>query len=446
MMDERLYNLFFERAVLSSVIFEPEQIEEIAGMLSAEDFYLPAHQHIFEVISALARDDKPVDEEFIRTRLAREGKFDEQAMMAILSANPISNVSAYIEQIKEKAQNRALLSLTTDIKRMVEEEGAAPDEIIGGCVNSLEYIADKGMVREDGTHDFISGFRTKFAAASQKGEQRLFYSGVSSLDDLIGGFEPGSLVVVGARPSMGKTALAVNMTIHALESRHGVYFDSLEMPGEDLMRRLIAAKSGESISDLKHGVCRNLEAVREAEAFFDTKNFVLRDASYITIAQLRARAKRELRRNRNIKYWFIDHLRYIKRPGKQRDDLEVSDITKELKKIAKEYGIVVVLLSQLNRANEQRSNKRPMLSDLRDSGAVEEDADVIIFPHRESYYQRSENQREAPTNDAELIVPKNRDGESGFALTKFNGPTGRFGSFPEVVHEYGAGSYSMPTI
>lgn len=444
-MEEKLYNLTFERAVLSSIIFEESVRFDVMGELDDTDFYLPAHSDIYRAIGELIRDDMPVDEEFIRARLTKEKRFDESVMLEILSVNPISNVSAYVDQIHGKSQCRALLSLTTEIKKQMLEEDSPPDIVIDDSIKRLESISDSGAAIENGTSEFLDQFDVEFAAASQQGEKKLYYSGIPGLDSLTGGFEPG-LIVVGARPSMGKTALAVTMTIHALEAGRGVYFDSLEMDGQKLMRRLIAAKSGESISGLKHGVCSDPASVKAAESFFRTRDFVLRDATYITIDKLRARAKREMRRNPNIKYWFIDHLRYIKRPGKQRDDLEVSEITKELKKIAKEYGIVIVLLSQLNRANEQRSNKRPMLSDLRDSGAVEEDADVIIFPHRDSYYQRSENQREAPTNDAELIVPKNRDGGTGFAMTKFNGPTGRFGNYTAVVHEYGAGEYSMPTI
>ena len=326
-MEEGLYNLAFERAVLSSIIFEPEQLQDLAVALREQDFYLPTHSDIFRTILGLARDDMPIDEEFIRQRLMHEGKFDEGAMVAILSATPISNVSAYVQQLREKAQHRALMTMTTTIRQRVLEEHMAPDDIIGTCSKEMEEISDAGMTSERGTDAFVDGFRAEFAAASQKGAQRLFYSGNAALDHLVGGFEPGTLVVIGARPSMGKTALAVNMTIHALESGHGVYFDSLEMPGEKLMRRLVACRSGESIGDLKHGVCRSPERVNAAESFFRTRDFVLRDTSYITISQLRARFKREIRRNPNIKYWFIDHLRYIKRPGKNRDDLEVSEIT-----------------------------------------------------------------------------------------------------------------------
>lgn len=248
-------------------------------------------------------------------------------------------------------------------------------------------------------------------------------------------FEPGDLVIIAARPSMGKTSLLLKCINYWIQNNVGVLFDSLEMPSQKIIRRFIAIRNQEKLSDLKRGVVQNIERYRETFNFLsNTKNFILHDKSYVPISYLRAKARKILKKNPHIKVWAVDHLKYIKSKGENRA-LEVSEITKEMKAIAKEFGIVVIALSQLRRIDDKATKFRPQLTDLRDSGSIEEDADIVIFPHRESYYDRtSKNKKEEPIHDADLIVAKNRDGEPFTVTCQFNGPTTSFGDFVNISY------------
>jgi len=447
-MDELLYNLNIERSVLNSIIFEPSQIDEIKGFLFSEDFYIPAHQLIFTAMVELSEKELPIDEEFIRKQMRND--FNESVMVDVLLANPISNLTSYITQIKVYAQQRYLLSFANSMpKELSESENV--DDLINDSIKKMEDIADLSInSHEAGTREFTERFADKFATAKDHGGFSGIKTGIKEVDSLIDGFAPGDLVIIAARPSMGKTALATSITTNVIKSGEDVLFDSMEMPGEDIMLRFIASRTNDSIKDLKSGVVKDVAVFNSALNYFKNSGLHLQDESYIPFARLKAKALRKLRKNKNISLWVIDHLRYIKKPGKDIAQ-ETSEITKECKKIAKEFGITVCVLSQLNRVNESRANKRPMLSDLRDSGAVEEDADIILFPHRESYYERDDSAQVQAQGyeDAEIIIGKSRNGQTGTASTKFIGPTTTFKDSVPIVYEYGAvnnDSVSIPEI
>jgi replicative DNA helicase len=234
---------------------------------------------------------------------------------------------------------------------------------------------------------------------------------------------------------MGKTSLMTTMTDYALSKGHGVLIDSLEMNGKDIMERLVSTRSGVPLGDIKRGRVDDTERFNGVVNFYQKSKLLhIHEESYIPIHELKAKAVQKFRKNPEIKYWFIDHLRYIKKPGVNIPN-EINEITKELRRVGKQYGVVVFLLSQLNRANEQRTNKRAMLSDLRESGAIEEDADIIIFPHRESYYQRNIDQKEPIVAEAELNIGKNRNGEAGICKCYFRANTTAFENHGVVEYE-----------
>jgi len=430
----QLYNIDIERAVLASIVFEPSLFAEAITRLEPKSFYHPFHQALFEAMIELDKKDKPIEESLLQIEL--KDKFSENDFLEVLAANPLSNLAVYIDTLVEYYQKRLLSSYTVEIKKMLND-GEELENILTAASRQIETIATKGSLDQElTTKHYIQSFLEQMEKAKEAGGALGYKSGINTLDTLIGGFEPGDLVIVAARPSMGKTSFATTTANYALSNGHAVLFDSLEMPGSKIIQRLIATRAEESIRDLKHGEVKNYQKFKEAVDFFKKAPLYLQDESYLTIHQLKARALQKFRKDKSIKFWFIDHLRYIKKPG-QNIANEVSEITKELKKIAKDFGIVVFLLSQLNRANEQRANKKPMLSDLRESGAVEEDADIVIGLHRESYYKRNQTQKEPPVNEAELIVLKNRDGEAGVAKCYFNGPLTRFQNFGQVVYQSG---------
>lgn len=444
-----MHNANIERAVLSSFLFYPELFYATQDRLSAEDFYIPAHRYVYEAMRTLVEADKPIDEELIRTELLKTKRFSEDAMLEITATNPLSAIDAYIEELRVKAQNRSIHALTLEVKKKQAEQENVHD-LLGFITKSVENIEEKNILTKTSSmQDIADEFYEKFTSAPENKEYDTFKTGLNALDAIIGSFEPGDLVVIGARPSMGKTSLATTFTTSFDKRGIGVLFDSLEMPHAKLFRRLIAERAEESIGDIKKGIVKSPEKFKKAlRDLRNSRNIAIHDTSYISIHQLVAKASTVFRKNKHFKIWIIDHLRYVKKEGKKDEHLQVSEITKMLKKFANEHGAVVILLSQLNRANESRQNKRPTLSDLRDSGAVEEDADIVLAPHRESYYNRNDPSiPEKPINEAEIIVLKNRDGESGIAKCWFNGPTTSFTSFPPyTVHDYREPKVEMQTI
>ncbi len=434
-----MHNVNIERSILSSFLFNPEHFYNSASKLSADDFYYPAHRYMYEAICTIVAEDKPIDEEFIRAEMNKNKRFDEDAMLEVSATNPLPNVDAYIEELRVKSQNRAINQLTIEIKKKQSESENVHD-ILGFISKKTDDISDKNCGANIASMiDIADEFHEKFMhIADEKEKTQELKSGIVTLDNIIGSFEPGDLVIVCARPSMGKTSFATTITNLADKRGIGVLFDSMEMTKEKLFRRLLVDRSGENLNDIKRGLVKNPEKFNKAlRELRNTKNIILHDKSLLTIHQLVAKAASIFRKNPHIKYWFIDHLRYIKKDGVNISN-EISDITKMIKKVAKEYGVVAFALSQLNRANEARQNKRPQLSDLRESGAVEEDADIVIAPHRESYYNRNDPSiPELPINEAELGVIKNRDGECNIAKCWFYGPSTSFSAMPPVtVHDY----------
>lgn len=434
-----MHNINIERSVLASFMFNPELFYSYQEKLSSDDFYLPAHRYMYEAICKIVSEDKPIDDEFIKIELDKQQRFDEDAMLEILSTTPMPSIEAYIDELRSKSQQREIASLSAMIRKMQSEKENVHD-ILGHIAKKVDEISDKNCGSNIASMiDIADEFHEKFIhIADEKEKTQDLKSGIVTLDNIIGSFEPGDLVIVCARPSMGKTSFATTITNLADKRGIGVLFDSMEMTKEKLFRRLLVDRSGENLNDIKRGLVKNPEKFNKAlRELRNTKNIILHDKSLLTIHQLVAKATSVFRKNPNIKYWFIDHLRYIKKDGVNISN-EISDITKMIKKVAKEYGVVAFALSQLNRANEARQNKRPQLSDLRESGAVEEDADIVIAPHRESYYNRNDPSiPELPINEAELGVIKNRDGECNIAKCWFYGPSTSFSSIPPItVHDY----------
>ena len=279
--------------------------------------------------------------------------------------------------------------------------------------------------------DTIKEFKADMQKALDGGAKILGQSsGLEALDNIIGAFEDGDLIVIAARPSMGKTSIISNIAIKALEEGRGVLIESLEMPRKKIVSRLIAARSQESLTDLKRGLVKNKDNFNAAVEFFENSNLIIHDKAYPTILELQNRIKATIRRNPDIKNIFVDHTGKIQLLGKTREDIEIGHISAMLKKIARDYNIRVFLLQQLYRSLESRENKRPMLSDLKNSGNIEEDADIVLGLYRDSYYKKDKDKptifNENAVEDAEILVLKNRDGRVGVAKVSFEGRSARF--------------------
>ncbi len=414
-----------EKAILSTILYNPIVIQELSDIIRYEDFIMPIHQNIFKEMVKLNLEELPIDEEFIRHRIKSEDV--DLSLINILSANPITNYSAYASEIIEASKKRKINKTIMEIKNDLSQDDLSVADLLYKLNKDIEEIENISNIKEISSKEILNQliYDMEKAALNEKPLGQI--SGLLSLDKIIGVFEDGDLIVIAARPSMGKTSIISAITNRALEDGNGVLIESLEMPAKKIMARLIAARSGENLSDIKKGFIKDKDKFQEAYKFFACENLIINDSTSPTIFQLQNRIKKVLRKNSNIKNIFIDHTGKIQLEGKTREDIEIGQITNALKKIARDYNIRVFLLQQLNRSVESRDNKRPMLSDLKNSGNIEEDADMVLGLYRDSYYKSKEKAfLESPIENAEIIVLKNRDGETRTAKVAFEGRCARF--------------------
>lgn len=430
---EHLYNLNIERAILSAIIFDPANYEEIASKLSFNDFYLPFHQNLFNAMEILSQEEKPIDTEFLKAKL--KNKFDEEAMLEILSSSPLDNTSAYIDEVKAKSVKRALITLATEIKKVTIEDDIAVDEVMNLVEKKLYEITQNST-----SNDFRESLEVTVSMMEdierlkKLGNSKLIGvdTGFKNLNDKTSGFGKGDLVIIAARPAMGKTALVLNMALKAIERNEGVAFFSLEMPAEQLMLRLLSAKTSIPLQALRVGDLEDEQWSRLSSATeeISQKKIFIDDGGYATIHQVRSKLRKIKAQNPQISLAIIDYLQLMSGEGKEGRQQEVSDISRGLKQLARELQIPIIALSQLNRSVESRENKRPMMSDLRESGAIEQDADIILFVYRDDVYREAKEKekemkakaegkeyksdfRKKPEENAEIIIGKQRNGPTG---------------------------------
>jgi len=483
-LQDNLYNLAFERSVLSSIVFEPSQFDELSVTLKEDDFYLPAHKDIFLAMLTLLQRDQPIDEEFIKKELIKAKKFDEQVLLEILSANPISNTKAYVDEIKDKSLKRHLLTLTTEIKRVTVEEELPAAEVVDIVEKKLYEIT-----QDNQTSDFKDSPKMTFDTMEYIKEMKArgnsvlvgVDTGFAELNKMTTGFGKGDLVIIAARPAMGKTSFVLNTVNSLIMQGKGVAFFSLEMPAEQLMLRLLSIQTSIPLQKLRVGDMNDdqwsslngaIDRMNSAKLFVD-------DQGSININQLRSKLRKLKNQHPEIEIAVIDYLQIMQGVGNQDRHLQVSEISRGLKMLARELEMPVVALSQLNRGLESRNDKRPMLSDIRESGSIEQDADIILFVYRDDVYlYKEEKEREKAAKaegkefvseyvekeeeDAEIIIGKQRNGPTGHVKLVFQKKLTRFVDAPsfnagvETVYEnidtssasidIGEPSISMPTL
>ena len=432
--------LNIERAILSSVFYDSILIDELQEVLNFDDFYFKEHQEIFKIMLELYKNNLPIEEEYVRLKL-KDKKINENVLIEIIATNAVANVIAYAIEIKEFSKKRKVERLLLQTKKYLIEDKYTSDDVLNILQKEIENISQDTFEKEKSTKEIIEELKLDMLKAKENSSIIGQKSGLKALDAIIGAFEDGDLIVIAARPSMGKTSFISTITNKSLEDGNGVLIESLEMPAKKIMNRLIASRSLENLFDLKKGLVKNLDKFNEALQFFACENLIIHDKTYPTITQLQSRIKRTLRKNQNIKNVIIDHTGKIQLEGKTREDIEIGQITAMLKKIARDFNIRVFLLQQLNRSVESREDKRPMLSDLKNSGNIEEDADVVLGLYRESYYKSKDRDNKKDIENAEIIVLKNRDGQTGIAKVAFEGKCARFLDRQEkdipVILEYG---------
>ena len=462
-MENNLYNLTFEKSILSSIIFEPKQFDELSSSLKFDDFYLPAHQDIYKAILSLVRKDEPIDEEFIKKELLKVKKFDESVMLDILSANPIANIKAYVKEVKDKSLKRHLLTLTTEIKRVTLEENLPSEDVVDLVEKKLYEITQDSQTSDFKDSPTITYDTMEYIKDMKaRGNSTLVGvdTGYNELNKMTTGFGKGDLVIIAARPAMGKTSFVLNTVNNLINQGKGVAFFSLEMPAEQLMLRLLSIQTSIFLQKLRVGDLNDDEWSRLSHAVdhMNRAKLYVDDQGSININQLRSKLRKLKNQHPEIEVAVIDYLQIMSGTGGKDRHLEVSEMSRGLKMLARELSIPIIALSQLNRGLESRNDKRPMLSDIRESGSIEQDADIILFVYRDDVYlYKEEKEREKAAKadgkefkatyvekeeeEAEIIIGKQRNGPTGHVKLMFQKKLTRFVDAPsghrgiETVYE-----------
>ena len=429
-----------EQAVLGGLMLEASAWDNVADAVRAPDFYRPDHRLIFDAIGALAGNAKPCDVVTVAEQLERMGQLAEaggQAYLATLARDTptAANVRAYADIVRERSLLRQLVQAGTEIATSVfNDEGHTARDLVDRAEQKVFEIAEAGFRGRDGAVpvrsllpeliDQIDEWHTNPNAL------RGLATGYAEFDKLTGGLRPGDLIIVAGRPSMGKTTLAVNMAEYAAVNpniRASVAIFSMEMPSEQVITRMLSSIGGVPLNSIRSGRISDEDWVRitgatsqlsEAKIFVD-------ETPALTPTELRARARR-VKREHGLDLVVVDYLQLMQVPGtKENRATEIAEISRGLKALAKELSIPVIALSQLNRAVEQRQEKRPVMSDLRESGSLEQDADMILLIYREEVYDKNTTKK----GIAEIDLTKHRNGEIGTFLLTFQGQFTRFANY-----------------
>ncbi|MFD7522186.1 MULTISPECIES: replicative DNA helicase [Paenibacillus] len=412
-------NIEAEQAVLGAILLDSDSLITAMERMGPDDFYRPAHQHIFEAMIELAEEDEPVDLVTLTARLQNKQQLEEIGGVAYLSelANAVptaANIDYYGQIVEEKSLLRRLIRTASQIV----SDGYASADDVGMMLNDAEArILEISQRRA--SNGFISirdvlmeVFERVEFLYSHKGGSTGIPSGFNDLDKMTSGFQRSDLIIVAARPSVGKTAFALNIAQNVgVRAKETVAIFSLEMGAAQLVQRMICAEANVDATRLRSGFLEgdDWEKLTMAIGSLSEADIYIDDSPSVTVADIRAKCRR-LKQEKGLGMILIDYLQLIQGRGKgDNRQQEVSEISRTLKQIARELNVPVIALSQLSRGVEQRQDKRPMMSDLRESGSIEQDADIVAFLYRDDYYDKESEKK----NIIEIIIAKQRNGPVG---------------------------------
>lgn len=410
------YSLEAEQSVLGAIILDPDKIREAANIIHAEDFYLEQHQHIYEAMRDMFLSNSTIDAITLTDELVKNGVYDEAGgknYIALLaqSVPSVANLPDYLRIIKEKAMLRRLISASDEIKRMAYSAEGSVSDIIDRSEQLVFDVAEKNETKGfSHIRDVIVANYKHLDDLIKNGTEALgtptYFSGI---DKYLIGMGKSDLVLVGARPGMGKTSFVLNIASQvALKTKKTVAIFSLEMSCEQLVSRLLSSEAWIESTKLRKGTLdeKDWEKLARAAGVLAETDILIDDTAGITVTGMKAK----LRRVKNLGLVVIDYLQLMQSDKRIENRVqEIGDISRGLKLMAKDLEVPIVTCAQLSRGPESRTDKTPMLSDLRDSGAIEQDADSVMFLYREDYYDKDPEKK----NIANCIIAKNRHGETG---------------------------------
>lgn len=428
-----------EQCVLGSMITDKNAIAEAIEKLEEEDFYRDGHKVIFKTISEMFKDDMPVDLVTLLERLKATEKLEKAGGVTYVSELGSSllttiNLSAYIKIVKEKSILRKLIKASTSIIEDSYNKQGEVENVLEGAEKRIFDIAEKRTTSDFEPLNVVleRGFVEIERIFNNKGEITGVGSGFIDLDAKTSGFQKGDMVLIAARPSMGKTTFALNIAEHAaLREGKSVVVFSLEMSKEQLAYKLLCSEANVDMLKLRTGALedKDWENIARATGPLSKAKIYIDDTAGVTVMEMRSKCRR-LKLEYGIDLIVIDYLQLMSGSSNESRQQEVSEISRSIKALAKEMECPVIALSQLSRAPEQRADHRPMLSDLRESGSIEQDADLVMFLYRDEYY----NKETEDTNIAECIIAKQRNGPVGTVKLAWLGQYSKFGNL-EVTHK-----------
>ncbi len=413
-----------EKLLLGLLISNNQLVSKVAGLINSDDFFILENQELYQAINNSFQKHSSADSPFLLEELVlisskSKGQWIDYISEISLEKGVENNIEKYVELIKEKKQTRELKNTLINSVDLVEKGGNSISNLIGQVESKIQDITRQRELKDfENIESLTQEFLLKMKQQQEEGYQSGLRTGYPALDRSLGGLKGGQFIVVAARPSMGKTAFSLEIAKNIALKGNKVGFFSLEMPSDQLILRML---SSESMIDPKTMFSPNtslnqmqLERLNYAKSKIKSMEMRIDDSATLKIGELAWKA-RKAKEQDGLDLIIIDYLQLIdseSNGGESRQQI-ISDISRQLKAIARELDIPVIALSQLSRRVENRDNKRPMMSDIRESGAVEQDADIIMLLYREDYYKSDEDKNKTSHNVLEVIIGKNRNGATG---------------------------------
>ncbi|WP_064606446.1 replicative DNA helicase [Photobacterium sp. J15] len=435
------HSLEAEQSVLGGLMLDNEKWDTVAEKVVAKDFYSRPHRMIFEGASVLLENGQPLDLITLSEHLEQSDQLEDVggfAYLAELAKNTPSaaNISAYAEIVRERALIRDMIGVANEIADAgYDPQGRTSEDLLDMAESKVFAIAEQRTSENEGPQNVDNILektleRIELLYQSPQDGVTGVSTGFTDLNKKTAGLQGSDLIIVAARPSMGKTTFAMNLCENAaMEQDKPVLIFSLEMPSEQIMMRMLASLSRVDQTKIRTGQLDDEDWARISSTMgilMEKKNMYIDDSSGLTPTEVRSRARRVARDHGGLSLIMVDYLQLMRVPGLQDNrTLEIAEISRSLKALAKELNVPVVALSQLNRSLEQRADKRPVNSDLRESGAIEQDADLIMFIYRDEVYHEDS----ALKGIAEIIIGKQRNGPIGSVRLTFQGQFSRFDNY-----------------
>ncbi|WP_448213713.1 replicative DNA helicase [Colwellia sp. MEBiC06753] len=443
------HSLEAEQSVLGGLLLDNETYDRVSERVVAQDFYSRGHRIIFETIGALIEEGGPVDLVTLTQALENDQKLEDVGGFVyiaemIRNTPSAANITAYATIVRERAVTREMISVANEIAEAgYDTQGRNSAELLDFAETKVFQIAEARANKSEGPeniHTVLEKTVDRIEKLYQQPHDGVtgVSTGFADLDKMTAGLQPSDLIIVAARPSMGKTTFAMNLAEHAAmnEDKPALIF-SLEMPSEQIMMRMLASLGRIDQTKIRTGQLDDEDWARLSTTMgtmIEQGKMFIDDAAGLTPTEVRSRARRIARDHGGLSMIMVDYLQLMRAPQfADNRTLEIAEISRSLKALAKELQIPVVALSQLNRSLEQRSDKRPVNSDLRESGSIEQDADLIMFIYRDEVYHDDSEFK----GMAEIIIGKQRNGPIGRVPLTFNGQWSRFDNYagPHVLEE-----------